>query len=127
MKNYLKVLTLMSIIFFSFAIFGCGVSKEEHDKTTAELNKIKTELEQAKAKITELTKDSKIGTEVEEKLRAFQEKESELKSKLENALSENDELKKKTEQMQSLIDQLKQKLKDLQDKAKGLSGDLLKR
>jgi peptidoglycan hydrolase CwlO-like protein len=127
MKNNQKVITLVAMIFFGFALFGCGVSKDEHEKTVTELNKIKAELEQAKKKLSEFSGTGSSDAGIAEKLRAAQEKAGDLSEKLKTAALENTELKKKMGQMQSLIDQLKQKLKDLQDKAKGLSGDLLKR
>ena len=127
MKNHQKAMILMVMIFFSVALFGCGASNEEHEKTVAELNKVKAELEQAKKKLAEFSGAGSSDTGMAEKLREAQEKAGDLGEKLKAATTENSELKEKMGQMQSLIDELKQKLKDLQDKAKGLSGDLLKR
>ena len=126
MKNYRKIMILGLIIFFFLAFLSCGASNEEHEKTVAELNKIKAELEQAKKKLAEFSGAGSSDTGMAEKLREAQEKAGDLGEKLKAATTENSELKEKMGQMQSLIDELKQKLKDLQDKAKGLSGDLLK-
>ena len=50
MKNFKHFIMLMMVISISVALVGCGVSKEEHDKTVSDLNKAKSELAQANAK-----------------------------------------------------------------------------
>jgi lipid-binding SYLF domain-containing protein len=54
--------TLMRLLRFSFValavigMVGCGVSKEDHDKTVSELSKTKADLAQAQTKIADLEK-----------------------------------------------------------------------
>jgi len=121
MKNYHKIITSCVIIIFSLALFGCGVSKEEHEKTLAELEKTKAELKQAQTKIAELSGTGKSDTGLKDKLSEAQKKASDLTGKLKSATLENSALKDK-------IEKLKELLKNLQEKVGGaLPTDLMKK
>jgi len=51
-----RVLTFLFVTLAVIALVGCGVSKEDHEKTVSELSKTKADLAQAKTKIGELEK-----------------------------------------------------------------------
>jgi len=79
------------------AISGCGVSKDEHEKTAAELQQTKIDLEQAKAKLAVFDtsmEDSNIDTKILEKLRSAQQKAGELSARVKDLTIENEKLKK---------------------------------
>lgn len=84
------------------AIYGCGVNKDEHEKTVAELQQTKVELDQAKAKLAEIDKameSSNIDTKILEKLRSAQQKAGELSAKVKDLTVENEQLKKELAKM----------------------------
>ncbi len=56
MKALTRVLTFFFVALAVIAMVGCGVSKEDHEKTVSELSKTKADLAQAKTKIAELEK-----------------------------------------------------------------------
>jgi SH3 domain-containing YSC84-like protein 1 len=56
MKALTRVLTFFFVALAAIALVGCGVSKEDYDKTVSELSKTKADLAQAKTKIAELEK-----------------------------------------------------------------------
>jgi hypothetical protein len=63
--KFRRFVVLSAALVGVLAISGCGVSKDEHEKTVAELQQAKAELEQTKSKLTEIDKimgDSKIDT-----------------------------------------------------------------
>ena len=86
-------MTVLTVLVIS----GCGISKNEHEKTVAELQQTKVELEQAKAKIAEIDKimeRSKIDTEILAKLRSAQQKAGDLSAKVKELTIENEQLRK---------------------------------
>jgi GTPase involved in cell partitioning and DNA repair len=92
-----KIAVLTVAVLTVLVISGCGVSKDEHEKTVAELQQAKVELEQAKAKIAEIDKLmelSKIDTEILTKLRSAQQKTGDLSAKVKELTIENEQLKK---------------------------------
>jgi predicted RNA-binding protein with PIN domain len=92
-----KIAVLTVAVLTVLVISGCGVSKDEHEKTVAELQQTKVELEQAKAKIAEIDKLmelSKIDTEILAKLRSAQQKAGDLSAKVKELTIENEQLKK---------------------------------
>lgn len=97
MIKFRRLVVLTVALFSVFLISGCGVSKDEHEKTVAELQQAKAELEQAKAKLAEidtLMEESKIDTKILEKLRSAQQKAGELSTKVKDLTIENERLKK---------------------------------
>jgi len=93
-------LTLLGVI----AISGCGVSKDEHEKTVVELQQTKVELDQAKAKLAEIDRAmeaSKIDTKILEKLRSAQQKAGELSARVKDLTIENEQLKKELAKMKA--------------------------
>ena len=92
--------TLVGVLMIS----GCGVSKDKHEKTVAELQQTKVELEQTKAKIAEidtLMEASKIDTKILEKLRSAQQKAGDLSTKVKDLTIENEQLKKELAEMKA--------------------------
>ncbi len=125
--SYLKkVPAMLVVLFFAFALTGCGVSKEEHEKIVEELNKVKAELAEAKKKIAELSGGGGISAGLTDKLREAQAKANELREKLEIVTGEKSELMEKLGNMQAEFDELMEKLKSFQGKSGGLPTDLLK-
>jgi predicted RNA-binding protein with PIN domain len=97
MEKLRKIGVLTVAVLTVLVISGCGVSKDEHEKTVAELQQTKVELEQAKAKIAEtdkLMELSKIDTEILTKLRSAQQKAGDLSAKVKELTIENEQLKK---------------------------------
>lgn len=92
--------TLVGVLMIS----GCGVSKDKHEKTVAELQQAKAELEQAKSKLAGYDKaleDSKIDTKILEKLRSAQQKAGELSARVKDLTIENEKLKKELAEMKA--------------------------
>ncbi len=56
MREFKRFLTFFFVTLAIIALAGCGVSKEEHEKTVAELSKTKADLAQANSKTAELEK-----------------------------------------------------------------------
>ena len=97
MIKFRRLVVLTVALLGVLLISGCGVSKDEHEKTVAELQQAKAELEQTKAKLAEidtLMEASKIDTKILEKLRSAQQKAGELSSKVKDLTIENEKLKK---------------------------------
>lgn len=67
MKAVKQVLIFSLVALAVIALVGCGVSKEEHEKTVSELNKAKADLAQANAKVAEMEKSL---TEAQAKLKS---------------------------------------------------------
>jgi predicted RNA-binding protein with PIN domain len=97
MEKLRKIAVLTVAVLTVLVISGCGISKNEHEKTVAELQQTKVELEQAKAKIAEtdkLMELSKIDTEILTKLRSAQQKAGDLSAKVKELTIENERLRK---------------------------------
>jgi CHASE3 domain sensor protein len=95
--KFRRLIILTLALLGVLAISGCGVSKDEHEKTIAELQQTKIELEQTRAKIAEidtLMEASNIDTTILEKLRSAQQKAGELSTKVKDLTIENEQLKK---------------------------------
>ncbi len=104
MTKFRRFVVLSAALVGVLAISGCGVSKDEHEKTVAELQQAKAELEQIKSKLTEIDKimeDSKIDTKILEKLRSAQQKAGELSLKVKDLTIENEKLKKELAEMKA--------------------------
>jgi septal ring factor EnvC (AmiA/AmiB activator) len=56
MKALTRMVPFSFVALAVIAMVGCGVSKEDHDKTVSELSKTKAALAQAQTKIAELEK-----------------------------------------------------------------------
>jgi lipid-binding SYLF domain-containing protein len=56
MKTLARLVPFSFVAFAVIAMVGCGVSKDDHDKTVAELSKTKADLAQAQTKIADLEK-----------------------------------------------------------------------
>jgi septal ring factor EnvC (AmiA/AmiB activator) len=102
--KFRRFVVLSAALVGVLAISGCGVSKDEHEKTVAELQQAKAELEQTKSKLTEIDKimgDSKIDTKILEKLRSAQQKAGDLSLKVKDLTIENEKLKKELAEMKA--------------------------
>ncbi len=102
MIKFRRFVVLTLAILSVLAIYGCGVNKDEHEKTVAELQQTKVELDQAKAKLAEIDKameSSNIDTKILEKLRSAQQKAGELSAKVKDLTVENEQLKKELAKM----------------------------
>jgi SH3 domain-containing YSC84-like protein 1 len=78
-------LTCFFVALGVLAMVGCGVSKEDYEKTVAELNKTKADLAQTKTKIAELEKalsetQAQAKTKIAELEKALSEAQAQLKS-----------------------------------------------
>lgn len=124
MKAFQKTIVLGIIIVFSLALSGCGVSKEEHEKTRAELQKVQIELKEAKEKIAELKKSP--AAELESTLHLARERVQELTEKLSGATLENTRLKEEIDKLQALVEEHQETITRFKEKAKDLPTDLLK-
>ena len=85
MKALTRVLTFFFVALAATAFVGCGVSKEDYEKTVSELNKTKADLAQAKTKTAELEKalsenQAQAKTKIAELEKALSEAQSQLKS-----------------------------------------------
>ena len=114
MDKIKKILFLLTPVFIVLFLGGCGVSKDEYNKVSDELNQTKTSLEQAKAKISEMEKTSILPrpeTDIVEKLGSVQKHASQLNSRVERLTSENEMLKENLEKMKNEVENLQKKLK----------------
>lgn len=142
MKNFKRFMMVMIVTVFSVALVGCGVSKEEHDKTVSELNKTKSELAQANARLAEMDKQlneaktqlesaAKAPETIEEKsevvekpltedkgmqdkLAVFEKEALDLREQVKSLTSENSRLNELLETLKAQLSALKQKLGGLQ-------------
>jgi chromosome segregation ATPase len=132
-----KALISISIILGVVALAGCGVSKEDYDKTVSELSKTKADLAQAQTKITELEKSlseaqAQIKSQpkeaapaekpaavekpaagesgMQDKLAAAEKEASDLRAKVGNLTSENDSLKSMLEKLKAEYAEIQKKL-----------------
>jgi outer membrane murein-binding lipoprotein Lpp len=102
--KFRRFVVLTAALLGVLAISGCGVSKDKHEKTVAELQQAKAELEQTKSKLAEidtLMEASKIDTKILEKLRSAQQKAGELSVKVKDLTIENEKLKKELAEMKA--------------------------
>ena len=127
MRDFKKVSALLAVLFFAFALSGCGVSKDEHAKIVEELKKVKAELAEAEKKVVEISGAGELNTRLADKLRVAEEQAKELGDKLEIIAGEKSELLEKLGNMQAMLDELQAKLKSFQGKSGGLPMDLLKK
>ncbi len=56
MKPVTRLMPFSVVVLAVIAMVGCGVSKDDYDKTVAELSKTKADLAQATTKIADLEK-----------------------------------------------------------------------
>ena len=107
MRDFKQFLTFFFVTLAIIALAGCGVSKEEHEKTVAELSKTKADLAQANSKTAELEK-SLSGAQAQAKSET-----SVLRAKVESLTSENASL-------QSTLEKLKTEYAEIQKKIEGI-------
>jgi predicted nuclease with TOPRIM domain len=139
MKALKGVLTFFCVTLAVIALVGCGVSKEEHEKTVSELNKTKADLAQARTKMADVEKSlseaqaqlksqaktpspaespavaekpGTVDTGMQDKLAAAQKETSDLRAKVESLTGENANLK-------GMLDKLKAEYVDIQKKLGG--------
>jgi len=139
MKTLKRVFTFFFAALAITALAGCGVSKEDHEKTVSELSKTKEELAQTKAKMAEMEKslnaaqaqlksqakkpspaeaptvEKKPETAdkgMQEKLAATQKETDDLRAKVASLTGENNSLK-------SMLDKIKGEYAELQKKLGG--------
>ncbi|MFC1868679.1 hypothetical protein ACFL0H_11170 [Thermodesulfobacteriota bacterium] len=129
MENPGRVAILLTVVLAFFVVSACGVSKDEHQRTLAELEKTKTELTQAKAKIAGMEKAikiPKIDTSIMEKLRSAQQKAGDLSAKVKSLTGENETLNENLAKLKKMMGDLQEKLKAFQGKTGGLPLDMFK-
>jgi peptidoglycan hydrolase CwlO-like protein len=107
MRDFKQFLTFLFVTLAIIALAGCGVSKEEYEKTVAELSKTKADLAQANSKTAELEK-SLSGAQAQAK-----NETSVLRAKVESLTSENASL-------QSTLEKLKADYAEIQKKIEGI-------
>jgi len=131
MRTIHRISYILFVIFIAFALSGCGVSKDEHEKTVTELQKTKAELEKANAKIAKLEKTlagtPKIDTGITDKLRSAQQKAIDLGAKVKSLTAENSVLNRNLEKLKAMFADLQKKLPSLQGRGEGSPLDLLKK
>ena len=139
MKALTRMLTFFFVTLAVIALVGCGVSKEDYEKTVSELTKTKTDLAQAKTKIAEIEKSLSEAqaqlksqpkepspaempaavekpaagdTGMQDKLAAAQKEATDLRAKVESLTGENANL-------QSMLEKLKAEYAEIQKKLGG--------
>ena len=125
-----KCSILFTVLLFVLSVSACGVSKDDYEKVVTELEKTKSELSQARAKISEMEKGldiPKIDTEMMEKLKAAQDKAGELTEKVKSLTTDNKLLSENVAKLKSMLGDLQEKLKSIQGNTGGLPLDLLKK
>lgn len=131
MKNKKNGLIILSTIFVVFTLIGCGVSKDEHEKTVAELAKTKAELEKANLKIAEMEKSvlniPKINTaDIQGQLQAAEKKARELSATVKSLTLENNALTDQMSKLKGTISDLEKKIQAFQQPSKDLPLDMFK-
>jgi chromosome segregation ATPase len=152
MRTIKQVLTLAGVSIALFSLVGCGISKEEHEKAIAELDRTKAELEQANAKIADLEQSlseglAKIKGEVQKpeviekepgkaeagseemlkKLASAEQEASELRAKVESLTGENSRLQDLLEKLKVQFAELQKKFEGLKSPSQDLPADLMKK
>jgi uncharacterized protein (DUF3084 family) len=139
MKALTQVLTWFFVALAVMALVGCGVSKEDYEKTVSELSKTKADLAQAKTKIAEVEKSlseaqaklksqamqpapaerpaavekpAAVDTGTQDKLAAAQKEAADLRAKVDSLTGENANLK-------GMLDKLKAEYAEIQKKLGG--------
>lgn len=142
MKKAKQCLFVGLILLIAIAFLGCGVSKEEHEKTVADLNQAKgkiaefeTALKQAQAKPKAEVKapaaeakpaeaaekpSAPADSGLEEKLAAAGKEAADLKEKLAGLTNENSSLKELIEKLKGQLAGLREKIPGIQTPAKEL-------
>jgi len=141
MKILRHVLTSMVLAGLVFALFGCGVNKDEHQKVVSELKETKAQLDEANDKIAQLEKSltaakdqektsvkepAKVDTGMQDKLAAAQQETTNLRAKVENLAKENSGLKGMLEKLKAQLSELQNKLKGMKLPSGDAGSDLLK-
>jgi len=143
MRTIHRISYILFVIFIAFALSGCGVSKDEHEKTVTELQKTKAELEKANAKIAKLELEKanakiaklekalagtpKIDAGITDKLRSARQKAIDLGAKVKNLTAENSVLNKNLEKLKAMFADLQKKIQSFQAQGTGSPLDLLKK
>lgn len=113
-----------------FSLIGCGISKEEHEKTVSELNETKALLEKANARIAEMEKSilniPKIDPDLKAKLQAAEQRVGDLGNQVKKFTLENENLKDQISKYTATISDLENKLKAFQEQSKNLPLDMFK-
>ena len=127
MKAFKQVLMSVSVTLVIVALVGCGVSEEEHEKTLAELDKVKAELAQANAKIAEMEKSEVADTGMQDKLAAAQKAANNLRAKVKSLTGENANLQNMLKKLKAQYAEIQKKLEGLQSPIKELPAVLPKK
>lgn len=127
-SNGFWMVFIVSALVLTF--LGCGVSTEEHEKTVAELNTARAELNKANAKIDEmgktLLKIPKIDPELKNKLDAAQQQARSLGAKVKSLTTENSSLNAKLSELEAMAGDLQKQLNAFQGASKESPLDLFK-
>ena len=121
MRDFKQFLTFFFVTLAIIALAGCGVSKEEHEKTVAELNKTKADLAQANSKTAELGK-SLSGAQAQAKSET-----SELRAKVESLTRENASLQSTLEKLKTEYAEIQKKIEAMQKPSKSSPAGLPKK
>jgi chromosome segregation protein len=113
-----------------FSLAGCGVSKEEHEKTVSELNETRAMLEKANARVAEMEKSilniPKIDPNLKDKLQAAEQRVGDLTQQVKKFTVENKDLNSQLSKYRSTISDLENQLKAFQEQSKNLPLDMFK-
>ena len=127
-SNGFWAVSIAAVLMLTF--LGCGVSKEEHEKTVAELNSAKAELKNANAKIDEMGKTllniPKIDPELKSRLDAAQQQARSLGAKVKSLTTENGRLNAKLSELEAKVNDLLKQLSAFQGASKESPLDLFK-
>ena len=137
MKALRQMLTCFFVALAVMALVGCGVSKEDYEKTVSELSKTKADLAQANTKIAEMEKSlseaqaqlksqpkepspaeksaavekpAAVDTGMQDKLAAAQKEATDLRAKVDSLTGENANLKGMLEKLKAEYAEIRKKL-----------------
>ena len=100
MKSLNHLIVLMGVTGIAFALVGCGIGKDEHEKIVSELYQTKVEIDKTKA---ELTKTQKEFANTETDLNKIKAELDKTKMELKQANAEFVEREKACDEAQSLL------------------------
>jgi peptidoglycan hydrolase CwlO-like protein len=121
MRGFKRFLTCFFVTLAIIALAGCGVSKEDHEKTVAELSKTKADLAQANSKTAELEKSLGLAQA------QAKSETSDLRAKVESLTSENANLQSTLEKLKTEYAEIQKKIEGMQKPSKSSPAGLPKK